>query len=259
MFSAVKHAIWPLLVLGVLSAVARADVFLSDEQAARIGQLIWRNECAGTVAGLTSWNAGEEFPSLGIAHFIWYPKGVRGPFVESWPGLARFLQSRGHPVEPWMMGVCPWSTRAAFLADRDGQRLRSLRRLLSESVSDQAIFAARRLQDAVPRMLSAAPSSKRSLVEKNFRRVAAEPTGYYALVDYVNFKGEGIDPKERYLGEGWGLLQVLEAMPTTGNPLPAFSRAADKVLTRRVENSPPARGEARWLPGWRNRLKTYLP
>lgn len=259
MFSAVKYAVWPLLILGVLTTLARADVVLSKEQADRIGRLIWRNECAGTVAGLTSWNAGEEFPSLGIAHFIWYPEGVRGPFVESWPGLARFLESRGHRIEPWMKGACPWSTRTSFLADRDGDRLRSLRQLLSESVSDQAIFAARRLQDAVPRMLAAAPPEKRSLVEKNFRRVAAEPTGYYALVDYVNFKGEGIDPRERYRGEGWGLLQVLEAMPASGSPLTAFSRAADKVLTRRVENSPPARGEARWLPGWRNRLKTYLP
>jgi hypothetical protein len=30
-------------------------------------------------------------------------------------------------------------------------------------------------------------------------------------------------------------------------------------LTRRVELSPPARGEKRWLPGWRNRLATYVP
>ena len=36
-----------------------------------------------------------------------------------------------------------------------------------------------------------------------------------------------------------------------------FAKAGDKVLTRRIENSPPARNEAKWLPGWRNRLKTY--
>jgi hypothetical protein len=47
-------------------------------------------------------------------------------------------------------------------------------------------------------------------------------------------------------------------MPATGKPLPEFARAADSVLTRRVKNSPPARNEAKWLPGWRNRLDTYL-
>ena len=41
----------------------------------RIGKRIWQNECGGTADGLTSWNAGENFASLGIGHFIWYPKG----------------------------------------------------------------------------------------------------------------------------------------------------------------------------------------
>jgi hypothetical protein len=35
------------------------------------------------------------------------------------------------------------------------------------------------------------------------------------------------------------------------------AKAADTALTRRVKNSPPARNEAKWLPGWRNRLSTY--
>jgi hypothetical protein len=46
---------------------------------------IWQNECNGTIAGLTSWNAGEDFASLGIGHFIWYPKGRRGPFEKVFP------------------------------------------------------------------------------------------------------------------------------------------------------------------------------
>ncbi|MFM8981770.1 MAG: hypothetical protein ACKOLA_02485, partial [Spartobacteria bacterium] len=62
---------------------------------------------------------------------------------------------------------------------------------------------------------------------------------------------------ERYNSQGWGLLQVLETMPASGNALPEFAKAADTVLTRRVKNSPPSRNEAKWLPGWRNRLATY--
>jgi hypothetical protein len=75
-------------------------------------------------------------------------------------------------------------------------------------------------------------------------------------VDYVNFKGEGTLETERYKGEGWGLLQVLETMGE-GPALQEFSRAADKVLTRRVQNSPPERGEQRWLAGWRSRVRSY--
>ena len=34
--------------------------------------------------------------------------------------------------------------------------------------------------------------------------------------------------------------------------------SAKKVLTKRVRNSPPARNESRWLPGWLNRINTYV-
>lgn len=230
---------------------------ISDKQAAEIGRLIWKNECAGTVSGLTSWNSGENFASLGIAHFIWYPAGQRGPFEESFPGLARFLKAGGQPVKDWMLGPCPWKTRAEFLGDANGNRLTDLRALLAGSVLLQARYAAMRLDSALPKMLAAAPAGERAKVEANFNRVAAEPLGYYALMDYVNFKGEGTSPSERYQGTGWGLLQVLTNMKP-GPALHAFSRSADETLTLRVKNSPPERNEAKWLPGWRSRLKTYL-
>ena len=239
-------------------AAQASTAALSDSQALEIGRRIWKNECAGTVSGLTSWNKGEEFPSLGIAHFIWYPAGRTGPFEESWPGLARFLKTQGVPVEDWMLGACPWKNRDAFMADLDGPRLTTLRALLSKTVAAQARYAAMRMEAALPKMLAATTPAQRAKIETNFRRVAAEPLGFYALMDYVNFKGEGVNPAERYNGQGWGLLQVLETMPATGKALPEFARAADAVLTRRVQNAPPARNEAKWLPGWRNRLQTYL-
>lgn len=243
--------------LSSLAALA-SPAELSDAQALEIGRRIWKNECAGTVSGLTSWNKSEEFPSLGIAHFIWYPAGRSGPFEESWPGLARFLKTQNAPVENWMLGACPWKTRDAFMADLNGPRLTALRTMLSQTVAPQARFAAMRMETALPKMLAATPSAQRTKIEANFRRVAAEPLGFYALMDYVNFKGEGVNPAERYNGQGWGLLQVLETMPSAGNALPEFARAADAILTRRVRNAPPARNEAKWLPGWRNRLQTYL-
>ena len=90
--------------------------------------------------------------------------------------------------------------------------------------------------------------------------VASVPNGMYALIDYVNFKGEGTNPAEQYRGIGWGLRQVLEEMRPVSPGQPAaveFAEAAKRVLHRRVNNSPPGRGEARWLAGWRNRCDSY--
>jgi hypothetical protein len=36
-----------------------------------------------------------------------------------------------------------------------------------------------------------------------------------------------------------------------------FAQSAVMVLTRRVQNAPPERGEQRWLPGWINRVRAY--
>ncbi len=99
------------LLLLAFSATSLHAVNISDKQALEIGRRIWKNECAGTTSGLTSWNQSEDFPSLGIAHFIWYPAGRRGPFEESFPGLARFLKASGQPVREWMLGPCPWTSR----------------------------------------------------------------------------------------------------------------------------------------------------
>jgi hypothetical protein len=248
------------LALGVSAGLA-GEIKISDAEADRIGKKIWRNECAGTRDGLTSWNKGEDFPSLGIGHFIWYPQGKRGPFKESFPALKDYLQSQGVKLPGWLAAAkaCPWSDRAAFMADFRSPRMEELRSLLASNVGQQARFAALRLESALPQMLAAAPASERETIRRNFYRVANAPGGLYPLMDYVNFKGEGTSPTERYQGEGWGLLQVLAGMSDSGSPTAAFSKSADRALTRRVELSPPARGEKRWLPGWRNRLATYVP
>jgi hypothetical protein len=247
------------LVLCAAGAAPAGDIRLDDAQAMEIGRRIWRNECAGTVEGLTSWNKGEEFPSLGIAHFIWYPEGRRGPFEESFPGLVRYLKARGEDVPLWIEGACPWRERSDFIAALPSPQMKQLRNLLVSTVAEQARFAVLRLDNALPKILAAAPPARRAQIAKNFQLVADERLGPYALVDYVNFKGEGISPTERYSGEGWGLLQVLEGMRVREgeSATAAFARSADEVLTRRVALSPPARNEAKWLPGWRNRLATY--
>ena len=245
------------------SAVA-APINLSPAESMRIGRKIWQNECKGTVAGLTSWNTGENFASLGIGHFIWYPKGVRGPFDESFPELVSFAASRGAKLPQVVLANrnsgCPWSTKAEFTAATNSAEMKELRQFLADTVPMQAEFLVQRLQKALPKMTAEAPAAERANIERQFERVASTPQGCYALVDYVNFKGEGVLETERYKGQGWGLLQVLQGMSGSGNGAAAageFATSAAKVLTQRVANSPPERNERRWLAGWLQRVKTY--
>ncbi len=246
------------LFFGLLISGSVAAAGLSPAQTDRVGRRIWQNECAGTVAGLTSWNSGEDFASLGIGHFIWYAKGKRGPFQESFPPLMAFLNARGIPTPAWTHGPCPWPTKAAFDADKNGPRQKELRILLSQTVQNQTEFIMLRLQQALPKMLASAPAQSREGVKVAFQTLLNTPEGAFCLIDYVNFKGEGTSPTERYKGQGWGLLQVLQEMSATG---PSSSRhfavSAKRVLSRRVANAPPERKEQRWLAGWHNRCDGY--
>ena len=259
------------LFLLASAVVASAAINLSPSDARRIGKRIWQNECNGTVAGLTSWNSGETFASLGIGHFIWYPKGQRGPFEESFPKFLSFAGS-SHAILPvWLQyhteadpaaAACPWNSRAEFYQSSQTVQMKELRQFLATTVDLQTAFMVKRLQQALPKMLAEASPTERASVQQRFDRVADSPNGCYALVDYVNFKGEGVLATERYAGQGWGLLQVLEGMSKASSGREAvkdFAESAKKVLTKRVRNSPPERNESRWLQGWLDRINTYHP
>lgn len=228
----------------------------------RIGRRVWKNECGGSIAGLTSWNTGENFASLGIGHFIWYPKGARGPFEESFPKFLAFAGTRRAGIPDWLRRAeaCPWNSRAEFIRAENSPQMKELRQFLVQTVDVQAHFLVARLNGALAKMVNEAPASERANVERQFERLAGTAQGCYALVDYVNFKGEGVLPTERYRNEGWGLLQVLEQMHGSekgAEAIRAFSNSAASVLKRRVQNSPPERKESRWLPGWINRVNSY--
>ncbi len=256
----------PLLMLGACTAAPQNHPENNRAQYAAntanvdvrwLGKRIWGNECAGSIQGLVSWNVGEDFPSLGIGHFIWYPAGVKGPFDESLPRFVAYARSRGVQVPTYFDGEAPWSNKAAFEADSSGLADK-MRQWLAAHVELQTRFIMARSRAALPKMMRR--SSKPEAVQAHYNALACTTQGMYCLVDYVNFKGEGTKTSERYNGYGWGLLQVLETMQ--GNPqgrdaTAEFSRAAGEVMRRRVANSPAARGEKRWLPGWLNRCKTY--
>ena len=232
---------------------------ISEPEAKAIGKKIWINECRGTIEGLTSWNKGEYFASLGIGHFIWYHRIKRGPYEESFPSLVRYLVSKRVNVPEFILNKqCPWETRDDFVKARNSPQMIELRNLLLSTIPLQTEFILLRLENALPKMLSAISIKNRSTVQANFYKLTRTAKGKYALMDYINFKGEGTKISERYNGQGWGMLQALEEMnpnTETRNAPNEFAQAAEKVLIRRVRNAP--RDESIWLKGWQNRLKTY--
>lgn len=242
------------------ASVAGATQLTAGQKAA-IGKKIWQNECGGTVAGLTTWNAGEEFPSMGIGHFIWYPAGFQGRFEESWPSFVAFARQRGADLPAVASErYSPWRTKGEFQKDFNGPRLSALRAWLAANVELQTDFIIARSRAALPKILAAAPASERERISQNYRKVSTTPQGTYALIDYVNFKGDGTQASEKYNGQGWGLMQVLGGMKDTpGGAASAseFAASAKKMLSRRIANSPAERGEKRWEAGWHNRCATY--
>jgi L-ascorbate metabolism protein UlaG (beta-lactamase superfamily) len=240
--------------------ISAQEILLSDREVADITEKVFKNECDSNDEYLMQWNEGEDFLSLGIGHFIWYPKRAEGPFRESFPDYLRFAEECGEDLPEWLKESsdpdCPWGTREDFLDSIDGSRARGLKEFLIDSKVSQGAFIIKRMEEALPSILKKLPSEEHGLIRDKFYKVASTPSGVYALVDYINFKGLGVHEPERYKGEGWGLLQVLKGMDAGGD-VEDFSRSAKAALKRRIANSPKERNEARWLPGWEKRIDTY--
>lgn len=251
-----------LYVLGNRGALYSVHSFmLKQEEATYMGLQIWRNECGGKREGLTSWNQGEEFASLGIGHFIWYPKGEQGPFKEMFPSLLAFFKQHEVLLPLWLdiHAGCPWKTREMFLQAQNDSKMEELRQILIDHIDLQICFMVERLHKALPILLKY--TDKKEHVTVQFDRLARTPNGLYVLLDYLNFKGEGISLQECYHGQRWGLLQVLERMKGVASGPSAvqeFAQVAKEVLYLRIQNSPPERCEQRWFKGWCNRIESYL-
>ncbi len=231
---------------------------LSNQQAKALGLLIWQNEGQQKLQHLTTWNKNEDFPSLGLGHFIWYPDKKQGVFKEQFPQLLNYFREHGVQLPAWLNETkrAPWQSRAQFYKEFDDEKLSGLRTFLSEHLDLQVRFIIARLEKAIPLILAASDQEQKSTLKKHLKSMTATTQGLFALLDYINFKGEGLSEKERYQGQGWGLKQVLLTMPEQyHDPLRAFGFAADEVLTRRVKNAP--RDESRWLQGWRVRVHAY--
>ena len=86
-----------------------------------IASRIYQNETGSQLRYLTHWNDGEDFPSMGIGHFIWFPEGVDAPFDESFPTMLEYVKGAVNecaPVPDWLAGDkvpdAPWPDKASF-------------------------------------------------------------------------------------------------------------------------------------------------
>ncbi|NOR56818.1 MAG: hypothetical protein GQ531_11515 [Sulfurovum sp.] len=251
------------------SLLFSAPIEMSSTQAEYVAKKVWQNEGAGKDKYLVWWNKGEDFASVGIGHFIWFPKGHTERFREVFPMLITFMKERNVDMPTWLNANTdfPWQTKKAFFAAKKAEtkQYRELFSFLKKTFSTQAAFMAKRLSEALPQMLKSIDTqNKAKVIKRRFYEVMynkdgkVNARGLYVLLDYTNFKGEGTLKSERYNGQGWGLLQVLWHMDDKEtNKQKAFAQSASRMLSRRIKNSPPARGEERWRKGWNVRLDTY--
>jgi len=229
-----------------------------------IGDKIFNNETGGRIDQLVHWNQREDFASMGIGHFTWYPRGRATRYGNTFPGLLDHLQKSGVNLPQWVKRArfegAPWRSREELMQAKSSPEVRQFAQLLYNTRHLQAKYIMDRAMRAMPRLVNTSPPQLRSHVANNLNAVANSRGGRYVLIDYVNFKGEGLNRTGGYRGQNWGLLQVLEEMrPARQGPqaLNEFANAAMRVLERRVRNSDPRRNERKWLNGWRNRVNTY--
>lgn len=241
---------------------------ITPEVAAKVGRQVWINESGASIDGLTAWNAGEDFPSLGIGHWIWFKAGGHPIFEESFPKLIAFIREQGVKPPAWLdkqpVPPCPWPNKAEFIRQFNSAQLTELRRFLQATIPQQAQYLLERTQDALPKMLATLPApAEQQHLRAQIDRVVASSPDLYPLIDYVNFKGEGISEKETRFDPstgrnlGWGTKWLLLEMKGTEQgpaALAEFSRAAKAVLDRRIRNHPESR---RWQAGWHKRCDTY--
>ncbi len=254
-----------LLQIGLIPVAESQLPVLSEQQLQWLGERVFTNECASNYDCLTSWNPGEDFPSLGIGHFIWYQADQIEPFEETFPALLQHYQAQEIALPQWLQALpgadSPWRSRQQFYAEFKQPKMQELRQFFATTKSVQVDFIVQRLQASVPVLLANLAVQQRSNLSNSLYSIARShaPYGIYALIDYLHFKGTGTSPRERYQGQGWGLLQVLQQMQGGPNTLYSFVSAASSILEQRVRNAPAQRNEQRWLAGWNQRLQTYLP
>jgi hypothetical protein len=229
-----------------------------------ISDKIYQNETGGNPKYLMYWSPNENFASLGIGHFIWYPKNEPKRFDETFPSMIDYYVSNKVAVPKWLLQArkigAPWRNKEVFERARSDKEFQQLKNILMNTKALQTQFFFDRVHASIPEIITHVAPEYRKYIIANYNALVKTKGGLYPLIDYINFKGKGIKATERYNNQGWGLLQVLKNMRPVqqgAGALEEFSRVAYLMLERRVLNSPVEKNEKRWLSGWKKRTDTY--
>ncbi len=234
-------------------------VVIDQKTADWIVNRVWQNETGANRENYIFWNPEEAFPSLGIGHFIWYPNGVKLDFPDVFPQFVQYVQlKRASAVVPEVQGSCPWQSRAEFLNAKGGTVYSKIMAFLDQVVDLQKMYIVHAWQKGMSQVLTV--SQRVSFVRNQILRLSQTQLGLYAMVDYVNFKGDG-------LSHSWGIMQVLEEMVEDQRMSVdlAFAASCWLALKRRVDTHPEDKKFASLLDlstsnpgGWIRRLASYL-
>lgn len=220
-----------LFILLLPSLTVASDIFpktLTPQTLKSLTQIVFKNETNCKKEHLISWNEKEDFPSLGVGHSIWFPAHVQPGFQETFPALVEFFRKKHtkKSLATWPaildakpLGPAPWSTRDEFLkADKtELQNFLSHPEVMAWQTEFMVLRARKSVDAILLRISQEGPEGKKK--EKQIRQILKKllstDEGLIAIVDYVNFKGEGLDPKEVTPDDAhpWGLKPVLEKMP----------------------------------------------
>jgi hypothetical protein len=201
------------------------------------------------------WHLHEPFPYLGLGRFIWFPKDSNFSYEEDFPRLLKFMKDSGHKLPEWLGKEfsCPWSSRQEF--ENDQKKQLELKQLLESGINLQIKFLVTHSFETFEKIVDSFDESCKSLMINKLEKLLEDPRGLYALIDYCQFKGSGLNEKEFKDGRGFGLKQVIEALPQDSLNVESFVKTAKDILKERAKNS--HGHDEKWLSSWINRLDRY--
>ncbi len=244
-----------------MKRICDMDAYIKNirtDQVEKIARNLLYNETSCQGGYLTEWDkiSQEEFPSIGLPHTVWFPGKSKQIVDESFPRFWAFIKAKYRgtmripdlgPVGTEGLDVrAPWNSIKEFKSD---PRVAELNRFLQDPnvLKLQAEFAVRRGMESIYSILATNamdPNKKMSQEDlcQNFKDLISSDQGLLAMVDYANWKGEGIHWHEMTDNRRvrWGLKQALEKMgkPSSAAVVERFAAATSAALKERSSDDP---------------------
>ena len=225
-----------------------------------IVELIYVNETGGKPDALIIKNDKEDVCSLGIGHFIWYPAGVKHQYKETFPKLLKELQKTDGvfkgAVDVEIPPTCPWKSTSELNAAKSTDVYKRLVTGLTSPAGKrvQVNYMIERAREAIIETAKEDPGSVKKMLD-----LLETEQGTYAVIDYVNFKGNSAET-EAYGDFHWGFKTAIYVMSEDEilTPEERFQIAVETLLEMRVEEAKKlGKDESSFLAGWLKRVNTY--